>query len=144
MIRAVLCSIVLVAVSGFQVCANDLQVVVSEKSNNKGNLLYAIFTPGQAFPTDYGRAIHTGFVSMGQDDDIIEFTIKGLTSGQYAIAVIHDENGNDKLDLGLFGIPVEGYGFSQNPFIESKLPSFEDSAFIISDATQTVEILLQY
>ena len=35
--------------------------------------------------------------------------------GSYAVALFHDENGNDHFDLNALGIPVEGYGFSNNP-----------------------------
>jgi uncharacterized protein (DUF2141 family) len=41
---------------------------------------------------------------------VLSFHIK---PGKYAIAVIHDENCNGKLDTNMFGIPKEGYGFFQ-------------------------------
>jgi uncharacterized protein (DUF2141 family) len=34
-----------------------------------------------------------------------------IKPGNYAIAVIHDENRNGELDTNMFGIPKEGYGF---------------------------------
>ncbi len=38
-----------------------------------------------------------------------------ISPGTYALAVIHDENGNGKLDTNWVGIPTEGYGFSGLP-----------------------------
>src|SRR5690606_37613482 len=38
--------------------------------------------------------------------------IAGLAAGDYAIALYHDRNGNQKLDSNLLGIPTEPYGFS--------------------------------
>jgi uncharacterized protein (DUF2141 family) len=35
-----------------------------------------------------------------------------IPPGTYALAVIHDENMNGKLDTNWLGIPKEGYGFS--------------------------------
>jgi uncharacterized protein (DUF2141 family) len=39
------------------------------------------------------------------------FEFSDIKPGKYAIAVIHDENCNGKLDTNMFGIPKEGYGF---------------------------------
>ncbi|GGF36655.1 DUF2141 domain-containing protein [Echinicola rosea] len=35
-----------------------------------------------------------------------------LPIGEYMIAVLHDSNGNGKLDYSIFGVPKEGYAFS--------------------------------
>ena len=48
---------------------------------------------------------------------------EGLAPGTYAIAVIHDANGNGKLDT-MMGIPREGFGFSRNPAIGFGPPRF--------------------
>jgi uncharacterized protein (DUF2141 family) len=39
-----------------------------------------------------------------------------LQPGKYAIQYYHDENLNDKLDMNLFKIPTEGYGFSNDAY----------------------------
>lgn len=57
-------------------------------------------------------------------------TVGGLAPGQYAVAVIHDENGNDRLDTFL-GIPREGFGFSRNPAIGFGPPPFTAARFAI-------------
>lgn len=45
-------------------------------------------------------------------------TFKNVPYGEYAIKFFHDENGSGKLEYGLFGIPKEQYGFSNN--VQSK------------------------
>ena len=37
-----------------------------------------------------------------------------LDKGDYALRFFHDQNNNGKLEMNLFGMPVEGYGFSNN------------------------------
>lgn len=59
-----------------------------------------------------------------------------LPTGDYAIALIHDENSNNKLDTA-FGIPLEGFGFSRNPVIRFGPPSFAAAEFPV--ATSHVE-----
>lgn len=65
----------------------------------------------------------------------------GLPSGSYAVALFHDENGNGKLDKR-FGIPLEGFGFSNNPRILFGPPSFATARIRVTDAPvgQTVKL----
>ena len=51
-----------------------------------------------------------------------------LPRGDYALAVIHDENGNARLDT-IAGIPREGFGFSRNPPIRFGPPRFAAARF---------------
>ncbi len=37
-----------------------------------------------------------------------------VPNGEYALAAFHDENGNNDLDRGVFGIPTEGTGASND------------------------------
>jgi uncharacterized protein (DUF2141 family) len=67
----------------------------------------------------------------------------GLPHGKYAVAVIHDENGNAKLDT-FAGIPREGFGFSRNPPIRFGPPSFEAARFSIDDDAQRQQVKLRY
>jgi uncharacterized protein (DUF2141 family) len=61
--------------------------------------------------------------------------------GRYALAVIHDENGNGRLDTTL-GIPKEGFGFSRNPALGFGPPAFEKVQFPAGagDARQVVRL----
>lgn len=64
-------------------------------------------------------------------------------SGVYAIGVYHDENANKRFDKGLFGIPAEPYGISNNPRILFGPPSHEDSAFVVAPEGIELEITLR-
>lgn len=54
-----------------------------------------------------------------------------VPDGKYAVSVYHDINLNGKLDTGLFGIPLEKYGFSNNVKGFAGAPSFRSSSFEI-------------
>ncbi len=41
-------------------------------------------------------------------EDACTITFPDVAAGTYAVACFHDENGNGKLDTGMFGIPTEG------------------------------------
>jgi uncharacterized protein (DUF2141 family) len=66
-----------------------------------------------------------------------------LPTGGYAIALIHDENGNNKLDT-LFGIPKEGFGFSRNPVIRFGAPKFAAARFDVASGTTAEIVRVKY
>ncbi len=69
--------------------------------------------------------------------------IADLPPGDYAVALIHDENGNGKLDT-MLGIPREGIGFSRNPRLAFGPPSFESARFTLSGGPATQSIRMKY
>ena len=69
-------------------------------------------------------------------------TFKGLKDGVYAIAIIHDENANGKLDTNFLGIPAEGVGVSTNPRVFGK-PSFEQGQFSLK-GDAAISIVTKY
>jgi len=67
----------------------------------------------------------------------------GLPQGDYAIAVIHDENGNGKLDT-LAGIPREGFGFSRNPPVRFGPPRFSSARFTVAGSGERQQVKMRY
>ena len=72
-----------------------------------------------------------------------DISFAGLPHGVYAIAVIHDENSNGKLDT-FAGIPREGFGFSRNPVITFGPPSFKAAGFTLSTDADAQQVNLRY
>jgi uncharacterized protein (DUF2141 family) len=71
------------------------------------------------------------------------FAFHDLPAGEYAMALIHDENANNKLDT-MLGIPREGFGFSMNPTITVGAPSFKASQFVVSAAGSSQRVKMKY
>jgi uncharacterized protein (DUF2141 family) len=67
-----------------------------------------------------------------------------LALGSYGVAVIHDENKNEKLDFNEVGMPLEGYGHSNNPEKRMGPPKFDETKFTLSQPATTVDIQLIY
>ena len=64
--------------------------------------------------------------------------------GTYAIAVLHDENNNDKADRALGMIPKEGFGFSRDAPVRMGTPSFRQAAFTVGDEPMRLAIRMRY
>ena len=75
------------------------------------------------------------------EDDTVSLKIENIEKGNYAVSVYHDENNNDILETtGLFGIPIEPYGFSNNPSMIFG-PSFKKSVFrMTSDINISIKL----
>jgi uncharacterized protein (DUF2141 family) len=67
-----------------------------------------------------------------------------LPQGTYAVSVIHDENMNGKLDFDSMGMPVEGYGASNNPEKRMGPPNPAETIFSLKQPQVTTEIKLIY
>jgi len=64
--------------------------------------------------------------------------------GTYALAVIHDENMNGKLDANWMGVPQEGYGFSNDAKAALSAPPFEAAEFSYQGQDLAMSISLHY
>lgn len=66
-----------------------------------------------------------------------------LPSGEYAVSLIHDENGNGRLDT-MLGIPREGFAFSRNPAIRLGPPRYDEARFSVGAARTSQTLRVRY
>jgi uncharacterized protein (DUF2141 family) len=90
--------------------ATVLRVEVSSFRNAKGTLNCRLFTEASGFPDGDGARTLRVAIAGTQATCVFD----DLPPGTYAVAVVHDENGNGQLDKNFLGIPSEGYGVSNN------------------------------
>lgn len=64
--------------------------------------------------------------------------------GVYGLALYHDANGNGKLDRNGFGIPREGFGFSNNPRILFSAPKLKSVRLAVNGPGATTRIRMRY
>lgn len=69
--------------------------------------------------------------------------LPGIAPGHYALSLVHDENGNGRLDT-IAAIPREGFGFSRNPPIRFGPPRFADTLFAVGNDTVIQSIRVRY
>lgn len=117
-----------------------LKVDVDALRNQRGIIRLCLTAAADNFPrcVDDERA-----VSRSVPATMRSLAYDGLPPGGYAVAVIHDENGNGKLDT-FAGIPREGFGFSRNPRIAFGPPSFSDARFTLPREGDAQSIRMRY
>ena len=75
---------------------------------------------------------------------VLAVTFPDIAPGTYAVSVLHDENADGELNTGNFGIPLEGFGFSQNPEIRTAAPEFSEAAIVVVGRETTTQVELIY
>ncbi len=64
--------------------------------------------------------------------------------GVYGLAVYHDEDANRKFNRTMFGLPAEGYGFSNNPSTFLGLPAFDSVRLPVPRSGTETGVRLKY
>jgi len=119
-------------------------VKMSKFHNDKGQVLLGLFSSKnpKVFPSKFERAARHGKTTIKGRKAVYAF--KDVTPGEWAIAVVHDENKNGKMDTNWLGIPKEGYGASRNPRPRIGAPDFKDAKFTVKKTDRAFKILMLY
>jgi len=119
--------------------AGEISVVVKNIRALQGSLRVAVVN-SEAGLGSKAEPIAARAVAVTGEEMTLRFP--NLPGGTYAVMVMHDANGNGKLDTNLIGMPTEGYGFSNNPNVMRR-PRYDEVSFAIGDAPLTVTINLR-
>lgn len=119
----------------------SIDLAITGLRSEKGNVLVCLSTDPEYFPDCAKDAKARKMkVSAARAGNI---QIDGVKPGTYAVALIHDENANGKMDMRLF-LPREGFGFSRNPKIRMGPPKFESSQFTVGDKDAHYAVRMNY
>lgn len=119
---------------------NSLDIEILDLRSSKGMIRICVTTDAGDFPDCRKSA---GAIKRSIAAASPRIRIEGLPHGTYAIAVIHDENENSKLDT-FAGIPKEGFGFSRNPRIRFGPPRFTSAQFAVGEGAGHQQVRIRY
>ena len=121
---------------------NPLDIEVIGLRNDAGEVGCSIFNDAQAFPRDDSKVLHHVRAPIHAGKATCEFT--DLPPGQYAAVVFHDENGDHEFNQNAFGMPEEGYGFSNDAASLFAPPDFKSAAFNYNGQHLYIVINIRY
>jgi uncharacterized protein (DUF2141 family) len=115
------------------VCSqNKLSITVEGVKTSNGKISVALYDRSEGF-LKFDKVFKADSIKARKGVTSIE--IHDLPGGEYALAVFHDENGNDELDTNWLGIPTESVGFSRARMKAFGPPSFRECALqVYSDS----------
>ena len=138
--RAVACGFALI-LAGANANAASVIVEINGVRSAKGTVRAALHNGAAGFP---GKRAPAAAKIAKANSGTVSIKFEGVTPGNYAVAVFHDENGNRKLDTNLVGAPTEGYGFSRDARGAFGPPNFKSATFTVNQADMTVSIKMGY
>lgn len=131
-----------ILIGGSSKAQSTITININNVRNSNGVCCVLLFSNPSAFPGDARKAVASKVVKAQKGLRNIQF--EKIPPGTYAVAVIHDENGDGKLNTNFFGIPKEGYGASNNNLPMTSAPKFSGSSFTVSGKDKTLDIGLKY
>jgi uncharacterized protein (DUF2141 family) len=118
-----------------------LEVQIKALESNQGSVMIAVYNNDKEYMKIEKSYLKKKISILNQESKL---SITNLPFGKYAIVCFHDKNNNNKLDKNTFGIPKEGYGFSNDAKGSFGPPNFEKSSFNINKATYKITINMTY
>lgn len=133
--------------------ADDLKITVDGVRSDHGSLMIGLYDTVAGFQAAIKRSTDAGLlndplrvagVALRADAGSQTIVITGLKPGRYAVIAFHDENDDGKLESTPWGVPLEGYGFSNDAQGFLHAPSFAAAAVPVTGADTTTTISLIY
>ena len=121
---------------------NPLEVEVVGLRNDSGEVGCSLFNSPDGFPRDDTKMLRHVWAPIHNGKATCEYT--GLTPGNYAVVVFHDENGDHEFNMNAFGMPKEGYGFSNDAAALFGPPSFQSAAIAYTGERQYIVVNIRY
>lgn len=122
---------------------SHINLKITNLKNTQGALLISVFKSSDGFPGDDKKAVFKHKIDPISANSI-SYKITGLTPGEYAISILHDENRDQKLNTNSLGIPSEGTAASNNAKMIFGPPKFDEAKFTLSNSPINMEIKLKH
>ena len=120
----------------------SIDVRVHGVRSDRGNVTFVLYgDKPQDFLVKGKKIIKQRFAA---NQGTVEFCVILPKPGIYAATAYHDENGNGKFDKNRVGLPVEGFGVSNNPSTFLAPPSHDQASFVVSHGRTKVDIEIKY
>lgn len=146
MLHIMILLLVLILNSGtaLQQDQHDTVVVVdlTNLRSREGKILISIYDDPETFPDD--DKMMEQKILKDITGETMKIRFEQLTSGTYAIAAMHDENGDEQMNFNLLGMPKEGYCFSNNVRPKLRKPHWDKAKFEVGKKDTLICIEMKY
>lgn len=139
MLKIIACVLVVLFMNQRLCTAATLQVSIDGVKSDDGNILIALYNNSEAFPnldSGYKKVLVSAYTS--------KIIFESIPAGSYSVSVFHDENGDGQLNKNFFGLPLEGYGFSNGARGVFGPPAFEQASIIVNEGNNAISINIDY
>jgi uncharacterized protein (DUF2141 family) len=130
----------LFATPSFAQEGHTVTVIVKGITYAKGTISATLTADEENFP-NISSVVGNQKVDITEKGEV-KLTFENVPTGKYAAVLVHDLNGNDKLDMN-GQMPAEPFGFSKLAFLMGP-PQFKECVFDVTEDTETIVSLIEY
>lgn len=131
--------------SAFADPAPAVRVVISGVRDTQGRIRCQLFDAAPGFPETGATAQTTSAIQSTASGRTASCAFEGLAPGTYAVAVLHDADDDGRMAKNVFGVPLEGYGVSNDRTHALSAPRWDECRFELGPAEdRTLAIPLHY
>jgi uncharacterized protein (DUF2141 family) len=123
--------------------ASTLTIKITGVRNTNGKIGVVLYGSEKGFPMDPSNAVAMKLVEIDPQTKTATVVFANLPQGTYAATVLHDEKLIGKMEFDSQGIPLEGYGISNNPDSQSA-PTWDTSKFVVNQPEVAIDIAMIY
>lgn len=133
----------LLFISFLTVKAQNIEAVITGIRSTQGQFVIKVYKDDNSFQDDkpfQTLKFKKNAISKG------EMTVKfSLDPGTYGLALLDDENNDGEMNYSFFGIPEEGFGFSNYYLSGFSKPKFDSFSFVVNkNQKQKIIIKIRY
>jgi len=119
-----------------------LDIDITNVRSKNGVIRLSMYTSPDQYPYKPFKTYEVKKDSMLNGS--IHTCIKDLGPGQYGLCMLDDENRSGQMENNLLGIPLEGFGFANNPKPFLKRPDYDRVVFRINPGTNHIQLITRY
>ena len=114
--------------------------VAFDVGERKGAVMVAVFDSQAGY--DKNTPVKAERLPLSAGAGAVKTTFRGLKPGRYAVKAFHDLNDDGAMNVNMFDMPIEPFGFSNNAPVRFGPPAWSAAAFEVGPggATQTVTL----
>lgn len=114
----------------------SLEITFTRIANPAGQIMLALFDSKAAYD---GGAAPVRAIAIPVTGDTVTATIPNVLHGRYGFKIVHDVNGDGKMNTNPFGMPIEPFAFSNNAVGNMGPAGWDAAAFDVAGPTvQTI------
>ncbi|MCG9910545.1 MAG: DUF2141 domain-containing protein [Flavobacteriales bacterium] len=132
--------IIAYSISAFHINAQSVSLSITNLKSSKGNVVLGIYKDQATFDKE------TPFLNktFPKGNNVTNGTLKvnlDLPPGVYGITMLDDENADGKMEYTWYGMPEEGFGFSDYYHTGFMKPKFKSFAVTVTEGKTTISTL---
>lgn len=121
--------------------ASEWIITISGIKQERNGTLHIAVYPGEEGYMNDNKIVYSNSVSVTSDKK--QFIVKDLPEGEYSFAILHDEDGDNKMKMGKI-LPKEGFAYSGKKQPAGMPPKYKNAFITLKSAVNYSSAQMKY